>query len=277
MPYGLYISAEGAYAQSKRMEVLANNMANANTTAFKRDQPVFQARLAEATARGLDVPGSGTINDLGGGVAVLGTVTDYSQSGVRPTGTPSDLAINGDAFFVVQKGTDKLLTRAGNFSFNADGQLVTTDGFPVLSDQMAPILIDTTLPWTFTPDGSLEQAGDFTALAMVRPRSLGDLVKTGDNLYAPLAPAVPLEPDERQVVSGQLESVGRQADARNGGVDRNFPGLRGQRGPDPQLRPAAGQPGQQCPQRRLSHECASALHRRHRHDVARDQARRRRQ
>ena len=88
MPYGLYISAEGAYAQNKRMEVLANNLANAATTAFKRDQPIFQARLAEATARGLDFPGSRSINDLGGGVEVLGTVTDFSQGALEATGNP---------------------------------------------------------------------------------------------------------------------------------------------------------------------------------------------
>lgn len=207
MPYGLYIAAEGACAQNKRMEVLANNMANAGTTAFKRDQPVFQARLAEATARGLDDPGSRSINDLGGGVMVMGTVTDFTQAGVRPTGNDSDLAINGDGFFVVQKGPDKLLTRAGNFEFNGEGTLVTGDGYPVLNDQLAPITIDPTIPWYFTPDGSLSQIGDFTPLAMVRPRSLSDLVKAGDNLYAPLT-AVPIEPEQRQIVTGQLELSG---------------------------------------------------------------------
>ncbi len=208
MPYGLYIAAEGAYAQNKRMEVLANNLANVGTTAFKRDQPVFQARLAEATVRGLDVPGSRTINDLGGGVEVLGTITDFSQGGLRPTGNDSDLAINGDGFFVVQKGPDRMLTRAGNFLFDDEGELVTPEGYPVLSDQFTPITIDPTIPWVFTPDGSVQQDGDTTPLAMVRPRSLGDLAKSGENLYAALAPTVPVEPEQRQVVSGQLELSG---------------------------------------------------------------------
>ncbi len=208
MPYGLYISAEGAYAQNKRMEVLANNLANASTTAFKRDQAVFQARLSEATARGLDFPGSRTINDLGGGVEVLDTITDFSQGGLRPTGNDTDVAINGNAFFVVQKGPDRLLTRAGNFQFNAEGTLVTGDGYPVLSDEMTPITIDPTVPWVINPDGSVAQGGDATPLAMVRPRSLGDLAKSGENLFTPLAPTVPLEPEDRQVVTGQLETSG---------------------------------------------------------------------
>jgi flagellar basal-body rod protein FlgF len=208
VPYGLYISAEGAYAQTKRMEVLANNMANANTTAFKRDQPVFQARLAEATARGLDFPGSRSINDLGGGVEVLETVTDYSQAALKPTGVATDMAINGDGFFLVQKGADRLLTRAGNFQFNANGQLVTTEGYPVLSEELIPIEIDPTIPWQFTPDAGLQTDGDIIPLALVRPRSLGDLAKTGDNLYMPLAPTVPVEPEDRQIVTGHLETSG---------------------------------------------------------------------
>ena len=58
------------------------------------------------------------------------------------------------------------------------------------------------------PDGCIAQEGDVTSLAMVRPRSLGDLAKAGDNLFTPLAPTVPLEPEERQVVTGFLEASG---------------------------------------------------------------------
>ncbi len=58
MPYGLYISAQGAFAQSQRLEALANNLANVDTTGFKRDLAVFQARYANETEHGLDYPGS---------------------------------------------------------------------------------------------------------------------------------------------------------------------------------------------------------------------------
>ena len=71
MPYGFYISAEGAHAQAKRLEILANNLANVDTAGFKRELAVFRARNAEATQRGEDVRGSGSLNDLGGGVLVL--------------------------------------------------------------------------------------------------------------------------------------------------------------------------------------------------------------
>jgi flagellar basal-body rod protein FlgF len=206
VPYGLYLSAEGAHAQSLRLETLANNLANVDTTGFKRDQTLFQARLAEATERGMDQLGSGSINDLGGGVTVLGTVTDFSPAALKETERPTDFAINGDSFFVVQKGQQELLTRAGNFVVDATGQLVTPEGYPVMSDLHEPILIDETVPWRSTPDGAIAQSGDTFNMAMVRPRSLGDLVKVGGNYYASLAPLTPVDPMERQVSAGFLEA-----------------------------------------------------------------------
>lgn len=213
VPYGLYLSAEGAHAQSLRMETLANNLANVDTVGFKRDQALFQARLAEATDRGIDQPGSGSINDLGGGVEVLGTITDYSAAALKETKRPTDFAINGDSFFVVQRGRQQLLTRSGNFLIDNTGQLVTQDGDPVMSDLNAPIVVDQTVPWRSTPDGALAQNGDTFYMAMVRPRSLGDLAKVGDNLFAPLAPVTPVDPTARQVNVGYLESSNVQPTA----------------------------------------------------------------
>jgi flagellar basal-body rod protein FlgF len=206
VPYGLYLSAEGAHAQSVRLETLANNLANVDTVAFKRDQALFQARLAEAFNQGLDEPGSGSINDLGGGVTVVGTVTDFSPAALKPTEGMTDFAINGSGFFVVQRGNQQLLTRAGNFLFDTAGQLVTQEGYPVMSDLNVPITVDTEYTWHATADGGIAQSGDVYNMAMVRPRSMGDLVKVGDNLYAPLAPPIPIDQADRQVKQGFLEA-----------------------------------------------------------------------
>lgn len=209
MPYGLYVSAEGAHSQSRRLEVIANNLANVDTPGFKRDVPLFKARLAEATQRGLDHAGSGSINDLGGGVVCDATLTDFSPGPVRDTGIPTDMAIDGNAFFVVQKGDQKLLTRAGNFAIQDDGTLVTRDGYPVLSDNGSPVLIPQDEgPWHLTPDGGVSQAGSVTLLGLVRPQSGGDLVKVGENLFAPLAPPQPLPIEERHLSHKQLEGSG---------------------------------------------------------------------
>jgi len=209
VPYGLYLSAEGAYAQSQRLNVVANNMANVETTAFKRDVAVFQARFTEATQRGLDQPGSRSLNDLCGGVMLEGTVTDLSQGTLRNTGRPTDLAIEGDGYFVVHNGKENYLTRAGNFLLNAQGGLVTQKGDLVLSDVGNPVLVDPEAgPWVITPDGVLQQDGVNTPLAMLRPKHPSDLVKIGDNLFMPLAKTPPVPLGERRVVVGCLEGSG---------------------------------------------------------------------
>jgi flagellar basal-body rod protein FlgF len=206
VPYGLYISAEGAQALSQRLEVLSNNLANVDTTAFKRDLALFKARLTEADEQGLDQPGTGTINDLSGGVQFYETKTDFSQGPMRKTGAEFDMAIQGDGFFVVQKGDQQFLTRAGNFQLDGQNQLVSADGFPVMSDAGTPIVIDS--PWQLTANGEVAQAGALTPLAIVRPQSFGDLVKSGESLFKPLAPPVALPPGERRVAGGYLEGSG---------------------------------------------------------------------
>jgi flagellar basal-body rod protein FlgF/flagellar basal-body rod protein FlgG len=207
MPYGLYIAAEGAHAQSMRLEVVANNLANASTTGFKRDLALFQARFSEAVQNGMSPPGTGSINDIGGGVRVLATETDFSQGPLNNTGVDSDLAIQGDGYFVVQKDGRQLLTRAGNFTFNSNNKLVEPTGGLVLSDGGSPIEVDPEAgPWRFAPDGSFVQAGDSTPLALVVPKSPGDLAKLGGNMFLPLGRTVPIEPEQRQVATGMLEA-----------------------------------------------------------------------
>src|SRR6266404_4869068 len=156
MPYGLYISAEGASAQTKRIEALANNLANVDTTGFKRDLAVFQARYAEEIERGQDSPGSRSVNDLGGGVQVRATKTDFSAGTLKRTGIPTDMAIGGDGFFMVRRPDGDYLTRAGNFMFTSAGRLVTQNNDPVLSDTGSPIEIDPEQPdWQLTSTGAI--------------------------------------------------------------------------------------------------------------------------
>ncbi len=209
MPYGLYISAEGATAQSRRLEVLSNNLANVETAGFKRQLIGFQARFAEANARGLAAPGDGSVNDLGGGIAIRETTTDFSKGPVKHTKFPSDVAIDGDGFFAVQRGDQMMLTRAGNFSFTQGGVLVTQDGYPVLSDQGTQIIMDPDAgPWSITSQGAFVQAGEEQKIALQRPQSLGDLVPVSENLFKPLGKTLPVEDDLRQVKPGFLEQSG---------------------------------------------------------------------
>jgi flagellar basal-body rod protein FlgF len=208
MPYGLYIAAEGAYSQTRRMEVLSNNLANVDTAGFKRDLALFQARYAEETNRGQDYPGSGSINDIGGGVWMNGTATDHSQGTLKRTEIPTDMAINGDGYFVVQKDAQNYLTRAGNFLLNAAGMLTTQTGMPVLSDAGTPILVNPETPWRVSPDGAIEQDGGKTFLALVQPSSPANLVKHGENLFQATTPPAPVPEQLRNVQGEYLEMSG---------------------------------------------------------------------
>ena len=206
MPYGLYISAEGAFAQTKRIEALANNLANVDTTGFKRDLAIFQARYSEEIQQGLASPGSGSLTDIGGGVKVSATTTDFSPGTLKRTGVPTDMAVNGDGFFMVRRPDGDFLTRAGNFMLNGAGRLVTQSNDPVLSDSGTPIDIDPEQgDWQLSGDGAIVQDGNAQNLALVQPRSLGDLAKVGDNLFKALAPTQPVADDQRSVHGGYLE------------------------------------------------------------------------
>jgi flagellar basal-body rod protein FlgF len=206
MPYGLYISAEGAQAQDRRLQVIANNLANVDTVGFKRDLATFQARYAEAIQQGLQSPGSGALEDLGGGVLLRQTKTDFSSGPLRHTEIPTDMAIEGEGFFVVEKGGQRLLTRAGNFRLTPSGALVTQQGDAVLTDSGSPVSI---LPdggrWQVTPSGAVQQGGAQQPLAIVKPAAPNDLVKVGENLFQPQTDPVPVAAGERRVASGYVE------------------------------------------------------------------------
>lgn len=208
MPYGMYISAEGAGVQSRRLEVIANNLANVDTVGFKRELAICQARYAEAIQLGLQPPGLGAIDDVGGGVEMRQTNTDLSPGALRGTDVPTDLAIEGEGFFLVQKGDQQLLTRAGNFRLTADGQLVTQQGYNVLSDARTPIVINPAAgPWKVTPEGFISQPGGAVqALAIVRPAEAAELAKVGENLFRTQGEPQPVAAEHRRVAVGYLEA-----------------------------------------------------------------------
>jgi flagellar basal-body rod protein FlgF/flagellar basal-body rod protein FlgG len=210
MPYGYYISAEGAHAQSKRLDVIANNLANVDTVGFKRDLAIFQARYAEAIQRQEVMPGMGTVNDVGGGILVRETKTDFAPGPMKHTGNPKDLAIRGEGFFLVENDGEQLLTRAGNFQLNREGQLVTQQGYAVLNESAAPIFIDEQAggPWQITDRGEIQQRGLRQQIAVVMPESLVSLKKVGHTMFRPEGPTEPVPLARRNVATGYLEASG---------------------------------------------------------------------
>lgn len=209
MAYGMYISADGAMAQSLRMETIANNLANVDTVGFKKDLALFQARLAEEEARGLAPAGDGTIDDVGGGVTAVQGVTDFSPGPMKNTGIETDFALRGRGFFLVDHGGQRMLTRAGNFQMTPTGNLITADGDLVISEEGTPIVLSG--PYQFYEDGTFITSEGSTRTAIVEPESLGDLVKVGENLFSPLGRIAPLPADLRSMAQGTLETSGVNA------------------------------------------------------------------
>jgi flagellar basal body rod protein FlgG len=204
MYYGLYMSAAGAHAQSQHVEVLSNNLANADTVGFKRELALLEARDSAAIERGLDHRGSRGMNDVGGGIRFGATATDFRVGKFRETGNKTDLALETpDTFFAVQRGKEMLLTRAGNFQLDADGNLVTQENDPVLASDASPIQLDPQVPWRVLPGGIIEQGGDATEIGIFQPTDLPSLRKVGQNYFSMAGKLPdPVEPEDRAVRSG---------------------------------------------------------------------------
>ncbi len=210
MYYGLYLSAAGATAQGQKVEVLSNNLANVDTVGFKRELAILEARDSEAIERGLASRGSRSTNDVGGGTGQTETATDFHVGTLRSTGIQTDMALEtANAFFVVQRGQEKLLTRAGNFQLSSEGVLQTREGDPVLSSDGGPIQLNSSLPWEMLSGGAISQAGDTRELALTQADKLSALEKVGQNYFsAPENSLSPLPAEDRRVRRGFLEMSG---------------------------------------------------------------------
>lgn len=209
--YGTYISASGADAFNKYLEVISNNMANVDSPGFRRELPVIKARFAEAIEQGEAYPNAGTINDVGGGVQLQETRTSFERGQARSTGVDSDLMLGdprGDHFFVVRRDGEDFLTRAGNFYFDKEGSLRTQSGEQVLSADGGPVVVDDpNQAKEFRRDGSVFQPANGVSiqLAIVRPDSLDQLTHKGSNLFKTDGQLRPVPPEGRNVRPGFLE------------------------------------------------------------------------
>ncbi len=186
----LQVARTGLEAQDTRMRVIANNLANANTTAFKAERANF-ATLAYQDARVAGQQSSSetayaTGLNLGTGVAVQSTTSKLTQGEMNSTGGAFDLAIQGDGYFQVQlPGGQTGYTRAGNFSLSAEGQLVTAQGYAVLPPVTVPagsasvtVGADGTVSALAAGSGASVQLGQITLASFTNPAGLQ---ATGNN------------------------------------------------------------------------------------------------
>lgn len=180
---GIYTAAAGMIAQRERLDVIANNVANVGTVAFKRAEPVsrgFYQIFAGEVARFPSERGSSEVP--GGGSAVDATPDDFSPGPLVQTGNPFDVAIDGSGFFAIRTPTGERYTRAGNFSFNSLGQLVTQDGHQVMGRAGPIVTVGETVE--IAPDGSvLVDGAPAEQIRIVDFPQPYKLSKQGRNLY----------------------------------------------------------------------------------------------
>ncbi len=137
----LYTAALGMSAQQAGVDNIANNLANANTTGYKRTNLVFQDLLYEdiasaGTAEGVDPASTSTLK-IGQGAAAVASVKSFVQGSLTDTGNALDLAMNGDGFLQVKRPDGSIAyTRDGTLTMNADGLIVTQSGL-VLEPEIA--------------------------------------------------------------------------------------------------------------------------------------------
>jgi flagellar basal-body rod protein FlgG len=186
----MHIARTGLDAQDTRMRVISNNLANVNTTGFKRDRAAFET-LSYQT---ITAPGSPSTSEskyatglnLGTGVRVQGTARIDTQGAMQTTGNSLDLALDGDGYFQVQLPGGQLgYTRAGNFSRSAEGLLVTSEGYQVMPGITVPegatsitIGNDGTVSATVPGQSEASEIGQIQVASFANPAGL---LSKGDN------------------------------------------------------------------------------------------------
>lgn len=211
---GLYSAYTGLKNEQNRMDILTNNLANSSTVGFKKEGSTSEA-FSDVLAYKLkdESVGLGVAQRIGWnnpGVKIGENYTDFTQGSFRVTDNTYDLALAGDGFFAIEftnkaGETSTKYTRAGSFTLNKDGYLVTADGDYVLDTQNRRIRLNTLLDSKITENGTIFQ--NDVAVARIQVADFEDydyLEKYGETYYQPVEGAR-LTAGSAEIKSGYLE------------------------------------------------------------------------
>lgn len=217
MNRGIYPILSGAIAQEHRLQVVANNLANVNTTGFKRDEPLFRSIMTrtasmpplsaqtDAVVQPVFNVGRRASERIFVGPQSLDTIFEAGR--LRATGNPFDLAIQGPGFFEVKTAQGLRYTRNGIFHLDAKRRLVNETGFPVMGTtggKKRPVELK--IPegnMTISPNGAIQVNGD--EFGSVRVVEFGDKdkpLKAGDGFYTGRNPQ---SAKDTQLLQGHIE------------------------------------------------------------------------
>jgi flagellar basal-body rod protein FlgF len=210
---GIYIAASGLLAESARQDVIANNLANATTTGFKRSESTASP-FQEMLLRSQGMPGTPAVGPLEMGAQVEGITMIDSQGALRFTGNTLDMALVGDGHFTVDTSAGRSYTRDGSFGLDSAGRLVTKEGNIVLGAGGGPITLDRG-EVRVGNDGTITQGGTvrgrlmLTALdpASIQQQSLNLLTGTPSGAPAAEVRQNHLESSTVNVVSEMVELI----------------------------------------------------------------------
>lgn len=207
MQNALLVGLSRQVTLERQMDVIANNVANANTNGFKADHSLFEEYLNSNAHEDNFLTPDRRVSY----VLDRGTFRDMSQGPLQATKNPLDLAIDGAGFLVVQTAAGERYTREGNLQLNSQGQLVTANGDPVLGNNGPITIQQTDHDLNVSPDGTVTVLEGTNRVDTIRAKlrivSFDDpqkLLKQGFNLYA--AGGAVAQPDTKStVLQGHIE------------------------------------------------------------------------
>ena len=197
----LYVGLSRQMTLRREFDLLANNIANAETVGFKTESLMLDDEPTRPKPpRG---PAQGPIHF----VMDQGVARDFSQGSLKQTGNPLDLAVSGDGFFQVADTAGARFTRDGRFTIDSEGKLTTQAGAPVMSDSGGEIILDPSKgPPRIAEDGTVSQGGAIIGrVGVYRFADLAALSKEGDNLYSNKSNLQPEQANDAKVVQGATE------------------------------------------------------------------------
>ena len=200
MDNSLLVSLSHQLAAYRAMDVIANNIANVSTPGFKREAAKFEEFVTWVTPSE-EQKGPQPVSF----VKDAGVMRDLSQGNLDHTGAPFDLALNGQGYFSVQTPQGERYTRSGHFTLDAGGQLVTSDGYPLLGEGGAITITPGDGDVHVAADGTLSgKTGQIAKLKLVDFPNARALLKEGASLYS--TTQTPATPTALSVQQGVLES-----------------------------------------------------------------------